>query len=116
MSGEHFLIVGEFDPDDPDLFDIEHSADCPVRTYLAAGYYPVEEYTCEVQMHLDTAGLDEYFRHADDPDGLEQHNAHAEPVGPGRHAIEAWTQRHPAGPWGSEEWSSGLCIAKGEAS
>jgi hypothetical protein len=104
MSGQHFLVVQPFDPDnDDDQFDIEHP-DCPVQTYLAPDY-PVEEYACDVQMELDNAGIREWFIHADDP---EQASPNQERVTTGRHEIEYWTVRHPGGPWGSDEWSAGL--------
>lgn len=102
----HFLIVGPFDPDDEtDRFDVEHPADCPASD-RQDGFYV--DYDCEVAMHVEHEGIDTYFIHADDPaKGWDQDR-----VTTGRHEIEAWSIRHPAGPWGSEEWSAGLRLVE----
>lgn len=81
--GPHFLVVGRFNPDDAtDRFDIEHP-DCATEEIYGGR---ATRYTCGVEAHTEAAGIDGYFRHADDPDG----NLRLTPVAVGRHRIEAW--------------------------
>lgn len=108
MSGQHWLVVGEFDPDDDtDLFDVEHPDGCPQsERYPAEGEYPaVFDYDCHVGVVIACDGFDGFFQHADDP---EKDGWYTERVGPGRHAIEGWSETHPGGPWGPTEYSGGI--------
>jgi hypothetical protein len=109
IGGRHFLVVAPFDPaNDDDLFDVEHPDDCP-RVDLGAPveFHPAWYYSCAVSFHLDE-GITAYFHHVDDPDADDW----TEPVGPGRHAIEAWSSFSPGGPWGGPEWDGGIQLAE----
>ncbi|HEY4377853.1 MAG TPA: hypothetical protein VGM93_11880 [Acidimicrobiales bacterium] len=100
MSGQHFLVVEAFDPDDDtDRFEIEHPADCPTES-IYEGRLLVHR--CHVALHEDN-GITEHFRHADDPDPFD---TGSEPVGVGRHPIEAWTEKISG--WESTEYRGGL--------
>lgn len=98
----HFLVVYDFDPEFDDWYEIEHPDDC--RSRLAKQWY-----ACGVEHYEGEEGIGSYWRHADDPDPYD-HNA--EPLKPGRYEIEVWHKRHPAGPWGSEEWDGGLRLTE----
>jgi len=102
----HFLVVHEFDPASDEWFDVEHPDDCPLREWFldAPGALPELVLDCDVAMD----GIDTYFRHADDPDPDPWYREAVVPVPVGRHEIEAWFHRAPAGPWGPEEWDGGL--------
>jgi hypothetical protein len=102
--GPHYLVVQPFDPDDDtDRFDIEHPSCATEEIYGGAAVH----YTCAVEAHVEAAGIDGYFRHADDPHG----DLRRTPVGVGWHRIEAWQEavRTLAG----MEYNAGLQLADG---
>lgn len=107
MSGQHWLVVGEFDADP---FEIEHPDGCPqsVRYEGSHGHPDLYDYDCAVGVMLADAGIDMYFQHADDPD---EGDPQSDRVAAGRHAIEEWIEIHPGGPWGATEYSAGIRLA-----
>jgi len=105
----HLLIVYIEDPLDPDNrgYGLEHpDGQCPKRTitYEAPGKEPITwvEWECGAQHEADNAGMDCFFEELKLPEGEFE--------------IEHWSERHPGGPWGGEEWEGGLRFTEaGEA-
>jgi len=106
VSGQHWLVVREWDPEDPDVMDVEHPDDCP-RVDLGEGGW---EYGCAFEFYIGEYGYSQYFVHVDDEDAFGYE--YTDKIAPGRHAIEYWDVRHPAGPWGGAEWDAGIRLAE----
>lgn len=108
---DHYLIVGPFDPDDDtDRFDVEHPADCPTIKMYDSPEGPVLVENCGVGYHVDAAGIDGWFQHADDP---APSGYRLERVPAGRHRIEARsdTVRYA---YGVVEHDGGLRVAENQ--
>lgn len=106
MSGQHWLVVLPWEDDCPDLLQVEHPDDCPVVDLGEGGL----ELGCAVEFYVGEYGLEEYFVHVDDEDAFNYD--YTDKVAPGRHAIEYWEVRHPAGPWGPAEYDAGLRLVE----
>ncbi len=106
MSGEHWLIVGPFDPDDDtDMLRIEHSGECSINR--CGGFYEdVEEWSCHVGFYEEQDGVTGWFCHADDPE-LFVNGRTVVPVG--RHLIEAWSEKVEF--YWATEYNGGLRLA-----
>lgn len=116
----HWLLVEEWDPDDPDaddLFEIEHHPDCPTeqvgptRHYVMDGIeadpdFTYETHSCIFQQMVDDAGIDSYFQHRED---TRLDVGHPERVDPGRWLIEPWFETYH-GPEG-DEYDAGLRLS-----
>jgi hypothetical protein len=101
-AGQHYLVVAPFDPDDDtDRFEIEHPAGCPTELIYDGR---VLVYQCHEALEEDN-GITEYFRHTDDPDPTDPHT---QPVGVGRHPIEAWVEKING--WEFTEYRTGLAL------
>jgi hypothetical protein len=109
MSG-HYLVVQPWEADVDDLIEVEHPVDCPtIVRYEGDGDHPdAVDLNCAVGFYIGEYGVSEYFTHADDPDGP----GGGEPVGVGRHEIEAWHVVHPGGPWGATEHDAGVRLVE----
>lgn len=76
---------------------------------MEAEAYEHSRYACAVgeEIHnsgfLDALGVTSWGR------GLKHVTEHLEP---GVYEVTYWYQRHPAGPWGSEEWDAGLNVER----
>ncbi len=99
-DGQHYLIVGEYNVDD--MFKIEHPNLCPSVMNRASGY-GYHAHDCYVGWHESTFHLDKFFTHIDDPTSDPN-----ERVGPGRHAIETWEERHYTHQGAAYQIKSGL--------
>jgi hypothetical protein len=91
--GEHVLVVHEtYD----DGFDIEHAADCPYEDEPTPDGGSVRWWRCGVEAMLQSAGLDAFFIHRDDPDTAKKVCAgrHVQALEPGRYPLATWVTRY----------------------
>lgn len=100
MPDAHVLVVADEYDEDGGGLDIEHPPGCPT----VQAFSGVDQIDCPIANEVYNSGLEMHFRHRDDPEKWP----YAEYLAPGRYEIELWLERHPAGPWGPEEWSGGL--------
>jgi hypothetical protein len=102
MSG-HVLVIEE----QGISYTILHEDDCPTEEWPSElrGVPPVTIYTCNVGRMVGDVGL-EFLQVPEEYGTAEGWDLLPE----GRYSLEFWSERHPAGPWGPEEWDAGVFV------
>lgn len=99
MEPHHYLQIERLE-DGTLEWEVEHDPGCPQEPWTNdLDGQTVYHHTCSVGVEVMHAGLE----------GL----ADWDKLAPGRYEISFWATKTPAGPWGGEEWDSGLEIVAG---